>query len=90
MEVPDFYVGFLIGKQGASLQAIQQQANVTIKISDKGDFVPGTNNRRVVITGDPMAIQYAAAVFQHRLQELDEIARRRNAGKFDCMFLLIS
>lgn len=77
LEVPDSCVGFLIGKQGTALQAIQQQAGVRIKISDKGDFVPGTANRRLMITGNPMAIQFAAALFQHRLHELEEIARQR-------------
>lgn len=80
LEVPDACVGFLIGKQGVTLQSIQQQAGVKIRISGKGDFVPGTENRRLTITGSPMGIQYAAALLQQRLHEMEDISRQRGSN----------
>lgn len=77
VDIPDSRIGFLIGKHGVTLQNMQQQAGVQIRIAGKGDFVPGTENRRVTIIGSMMGIQFALLLLQQRLQGAVDFSRQR-------------
>ncbi|GHP02038.1 hypothetical protein PPROV_000079400 [Pycnococcus provasolii] len=57
--VPDEHIGAVVGRGGRTITELQQVANVRIKISDRNDYVPGTRNRKVTITGTPEAVQIA-------------------------------
>ena len=59
MSVPDHLVGIILGKGGKTLNEFMQFSNAVITISHKGEFIPGTSNRKVVITGDPTSVQTA-------------------------------
>jgi hypothetical protein len=63
------------------LQNIQEQAGVKIQISGKGELVPGTENRRLTISGNPVRIQCAAVLLQHKLQAIKNAPRSH--GMFD-------
>ena len=76
--IPNSCVGYLIGRNGITLQHIQQQAGVKIRISKKGEFVRGTENRRLTISGNALRIQCAAVLLQHRLQLLEGTGRSRD------------
>ncbi|KAH7415936.1 hypothetical protein KP509_14G067500 [Ceratopteris richardii] len=43
--VPDECIGAILGRGGRTILEIQQSTGVHIRISDRGDFVPGTNHR---------------------------------------------
>lgn len=49
--VPDTIIGGILGKRGHTLHELQSRSNTRIKISQRGVFVPGTNERIVTITG---------------------------------------
>ena len=57
--VPDEHIGAVVGRGGRTITELQQIANVRIKISDRNDYVAGTRNRKVTITGTPDAVQVA-------------------------------
>ena len=59
MSVPDHLIGIILGKGGKTLNEFMQFSNAVITISHKGEFITGTSNRKVVITGDPNSVQTA-------------------------------
>eukprot|EP01026_Neomeris_dumetosa_P013461 TRINITY_DN1470_c1_g1_i6.p1 TRINITY_DN1470_c1_g1~~TRINITY_DN1470_c1_g1_i6.p1 ORF type:complete len:315 (-),score=30.07 TRINITY_DN1470_c1_g1_i6:948-1892(-) len=75
--IPEDEVGAIIGRNGANITEIQQACRVRIKISDKGDFIPGTNERRVTVTGTHDAVQMAQLMMQ---QKLRQAVGNRNRG----------
>lgn len=51
MSIPDAMIGAILGKRGNTLNFLQNKSGTKIKISQRGEFVPGTNNRIVTISG---------------------------------------
>jgi hypothetical protein len=51
--VPEEKVGVVIGKQGAVVNQIKELLGVSIRISKKGEFMPGSHDRACSITGTP-------------------------------------
>lgn len=49
--IPDNEIGAILGRQGSRLSEIQKISKTRIRISQRGNFIPGTNNRVVTITG---------------------------------------
>uniref|UniRef100_A0A453Q4G7 K Homology domain-containing protein n=1 Tax=Aegilops tauschii subsp. strangulata TaxID=200361 RepID=A0A453Q4G7_AEGTS len=49
-----------------------QASGTRIKISDRGDFIPGTSDRKVTITGTSEAIQAAEAMIMQRVTASQE------------------
>ncbi len=49
--IPDFLVGVVLGKRGVNVMQIQKAAHACIHISPRGEFVPGTTHRTVIILG---------------------------------------
>eukprot|EP00244_Chara_vulgaris_P003392 TRINITY_DN1614_c0_g1_i4.p1 TRINITY_DN1614_c0_g1~~TRINITY_DN1614_c0_g1_i4.p1 ORF type:complete len:367 (-),score=24.60 TRINITY_DN1614_c0_g1_i4:484-1527(-) len=66
--VPDEHVGAIVGRSGKTINEIQQMSAVRIKISERGDFVQGTNNRKVTITGSAEAVQFAQYLITTKVQ----------------------
>lgn len=50
MQVPDAVVPIILGKGGAIMREIQQRSGARIRVSQKGEYVPGTNDRLVTIS----------------------------------------
>ena len=59
MEVDDTYIGRLVGKAGSILADIMATTKASIKISQKGEFVAGTNDRIVTVTGTTRCLAVA-------------------------------
>ncbi|XP_050421108.1 RNA-binding protein Pasilla [Adelges cooleyi] len=76
MDVPESIVGAIIGPGGRSLVEIQQMSGVTIHISKKGVYAPGTTNRKVTICGSAGGIAMANYLMQQRIVE-EETKRAR-------------
>ncbi|KAE9535835.1 hypothetical protein AGLY_007736, partial [Aphis glycines] len=77
MDVPESIVGAIIGPGGRSLVEIQQMSGVTIHISKKGVYAPGTTNRKVTICGSASGIAMANYLMQQRI--VDEETKRARA-----------
>lgn len=76
MDVPESIVGAIIGPGGRSLVEIQQMSGVTVHISKKGVYAPGTTNRKVTICGTAGGIAMANYLMQQRIVE-EETKRAR-------------
>eukprot|EP00976_Prorocentrum_cordatum_P094438 1189784-Prorocentrum_minimum.AAC.2 len=48
---------------------MQQVSGVRIKISDRSDFVAGTRNRKVTLTGSLEAVQIAQFLISQKVQQ---------------------
>jgi len=59
LAIPELTVGLLVGKGGNIIKELMHLSGANIKVSQKGDVVPGTTNRIVTITGNPVASNYA-------------------------------
>ena len=51
ISVSDTMVGAILGKRGQTLVELENKSGTKIKISQRGEFIPGTNNRIVTISG---------------------------------------
>ncbi|CAI5970666.1 unnamed protein product [Closterium sp. NIES-65] len=67
--VPDDHVGAVVGKGGKSLHEIQQSAGVRMLISDRNDYVEGTRNRKVTITGPSEGVVAAQHLIAQKVQQ---------------------
>lgn len=67
MAVPDERVGAIVGRGGRTILEIQQVSGAKIKISDRGDFISGTNDRQVTISGTIEAVRHAQHMVEQRL-----------------------
>ncbi|KAI4967196.1 hypothetical protein ZWY2020_029525 [Hordeum vulgare] len=48
--VADEHIGAVVGRAGRNITEIIQASGARIKISDRGDFIAGTSDRKVIIT----------------------------------------
>ena len=78
--VPDMLVGAIVGRGGATISELQRVSGARIKISQKGDFVPGTTNRTVTITGAPQATQAAQYLISQKVQPEMAVLLSDSAG----------
>ncbi|XP_037451102.1 protein BTR1-like [Triticum dicoccoides] len=70
--VADEHIGAVVGRAGRNITEIIQASGARIKISDRGDFIPGTSDRKVTITGTSEAIQAAEAMIMQRVTASQE------------------
>mmetsp|Transcript_21524 Transcript_21524/g.59085 ORF Transcript_21524/g.59085 Transcript_21524/m.59085 type:complete len:334 (+) Transcript_21524:210-1211(+) len=57
--IPEASVGVLVGKAGMAIKELMSISGASIKVSQRGEVVPGTTNRIVTISGNPVAANYA-------------------------------
>eukprot|EP01018_Ginkgo_biloba_P032159 Gb_21138 [translate_table: standard] len=67
--VPDEHVGAIVGRGGRVITEIQQASGANIKISDRGDFLSGTNDRKVTITGSAECIRVAKRMLKQKVEQ---------------------
>lgn len=78
LSVPESLVGAILGKGGKTLVEYQEMSGARIQISKKGEYVPGTRNRRVSISGKPPGPQTAQLLITQRLMTV-QTARAQQA-----------
>jgi RNA-binding protein Nova len=66
LAIPEDRVGTVIGKQGAVINQIKDLVKVSIRISKRGEHLPGTNDRACEITGAPDAVELAQRLIMQR------------------------
>ena len=57
--IPENLAGAVIGRGGSGIKEITGATGASIQVAQKGDFMPGTENRLVTITGIYNAVQSA-------------------------------
>ena len=60
-------IGAIVGRAGQTINEIMQTTQTRVQISQKGEYVPGTRNRQVTVTGPPEAIQWATSIITEKL-----------------------
>jgi hypothetical protein len=66
--VPDNRIGAILGRGGKTLTEIQALSHTKIRISQRGEFFRGTQNRVVTITGDTVQdVEHAQHLLNQRL-----------------------
>ncbi|XWS75234.1 hypothetical protein CRYUN_Cryun01aG0068200 [Craigia yunnanensis] len=65
--VSDEHIGLVLGRGGRNITEISQVSGARIKISDKGDFMSGTTDRKVTITGSQRAIHQAESMIMQKV-----------------------
>jgi len=72
IEVPDKMVGTILGKGGQTIIEFGRSTGARLQFAGKEDFVPGTTNRILTITGGTMQqIQNAYALVDERLSQVE-------------------
>ncbi|XP_022743470.1 protein BTR1 isoform X2 [Durio zibethinus] len=65
--VSDGHIGLVLGRGGRNIAEISQVSGARIKISDRGDFMSGTTDRKVTITGSQRAIHQAESMIMQKV-----------------------
>jgi RNA-binding protein Nova len=78
--VADEHVGVIVGKGGRALQELQQVASVRVALSSRGEFLPGTNQRMLTISGYPQNIALAERMIEDKIAEAARLAVQRTAS----------
>ncbi|OAY85978.1 protein BTR1-like [Ananas comosus] len=65
--IADEHIGAVVGRGGRNITEISQVSGARIKISDRGDFMSGTSDRKVTITGSAEAIRTAESMIMQKV-----------------------
>lgn len=66
--VPDNLIGSILGRGGSTLNDLQMHSNTRIRISQRGEYVPGTRNRIVTIRGQTAhGVNFAQYLMNERM-----------------------
>ncbi|KAL5717060.1 Protein btr1 [Ranunculus cassubicifolius] len=65
--VADEHIGLVVGRGGRNIMEISQVSGARIKISDRGDFISGTSDRKVTVTGSQAAIRSAENMIMKKI-----------------------
>ncbi|KAF9598986.1 hypothetical protein IFM89_033331 [Coptis chinensis] len=70
--IADEHIGVVVGRGGRNIMEINQASGARIKISDRGDFMSGTSDRKVTITGSQQAIRAAETMIMEKVASASE------------------
>lgn len=70
--VADEHIGVVVGRGGKNLTGITQISGARIKISDRNDYISGTSERKVTITGHQRAIRVAESMISDKIASVAE------------------
>lgn len=68
ISIPNELIGNIFGRQGSTMREIISLSGAKVVVSGKGEFVEGTTNRLVTITGTPTSAQAAHLFITQRLE----------------------
>lgn len=72
IQVPEGVIGAVIGKSGRYVSEVMKQTGARVQISQKGDFVPGTSDRKIAILGAVGAVHSAHIMLLQRVHSAQE------------------
>ena len=67
MRVPDSAMGAVIGKGGEVINQMKSVIGVRIRVSGRDEFVEGTRDRTVTISGPVAAVQIAEKLIEQKI-----------------------
>ncbi|XP_047966390.1 protein BTR1-like [Salvia hispanica] len=70
--IPDEHIGIVVGRGGRNIMELSQLSGARIKISERGDFMSGTSDRKVTITGSQRAIHMAESMISRKVASVTE------------------
>jgi polyribonucleotide nucleotidyltransferase len=70
MAVPELLIGNILGKNGSAIREIAFLSGAKISVSSRGEYVAGTTNRIVSITGVSKSAQTAHNLISQKLQQV--------------------
>lgn len=70
--IADEHIGIVVGRGGRNIMEISQLSGARVKISDRGDFVSGTSDRKVTITGPERAVRTAESMILQKVASVSE------------------
>ena len=68
VEIPDSLVGRILGRQGATITEIQNSSGCEVKFSQRGEYVPGTQNRLLFICGQASGCKVAQQLILSKIE----------------------
>lgn len=68
LRVPNGAVGRIVGKGGIGISRIEQYTGARVQLSCKSDFVPGTTDRRMTLSGRPAQVHAAHILVRRQLE----------------------
>lgn len=84
ISIPNELIGNIFGRQGSTMREIISLSGAKVVVSGKGEFVEGTTNRLVTITGTPTSAQAAHLFITQRLETpANPPPRRPGSRKID-------
>jgi len=72
MLVSNNVAGSIIGRSGQTISELQNQSATRIKLSQTGDYYPGTQDRVCLVQGEPENVKVALQLLLERLYALQE------------------
>ena len=79
--------GTVIGRSGATIQTIQQKTGCRVRVSNNGDYYPGTNDRVVLVTGTTEAVAQGVGLVVSELYENAEEIQKNGGRTVDTVML---
>jgi len=79
--IPNELVGNIFGKQGSTMREIISLSGATVVVSARGEYVEGTTNRLVTISGAPSCAQAAHLFITRRLETPSNPPPKKNSLK---------
>lgn len=82
--IPDEAVGRIIGTSGANLRSLSQRFGVSLAVSSKDNFIPGTRFRKLLVSGTTEAQRAVEAEVIEAMREvaLDDGIELENTGSY--------
>lgn len=80
LQIPDDYVGCLVGRFGQHLTEIRSCSGAKISISQRDQLVPGTRDRLVTVSGPFRSVHVAHLLIMQRLAEIQDAMQRNEMG----------
>ncbi|EPT24774.1 putative RNA-binding protein Nova-1 [Toxoplasma gondii TgCatPRC2] len=80
LQVPDQSIGAVIGRNGACVTEVINATGARVQISQKGDLVPGTNDRKIVLSGTVGAVHSAHLLLLQRIHAVQDGAGGKHSA----------
>ena len=81
--------GTVIGRSGGTIQKIQSETGCRVRVSNNGDFYPGTNDRVVLVTGSTEAVSQGVGLVLSELYENAEEIQKNGGVPVDTVVLSV-
>lgn len=75
--VPEIMISSVIGHGGKLLTDLMQSTSTRITISGKGEYIPGTYNRKLTIIGPILSVQAAQMIVVQKIMKEQEVYRKQ-------------